>query len=204
MLSSVTNFAKATLTAGISAGATSFSVSTGEGAEFPSPSTDGSFNLVIWNFTDYPDPADDPLKEIVTCDGRVSDGFTIIRAQEGTSDNNHNISSKTYKIVLAFTKQDHDEIAIQYATISVSSSYTASMFGNILIDATVGDVPINLPSSSGISGRIYTIKKVSTDTNDVIITPNGSETIDGQTTLELRKPYTAVRIVTDGNNFFII
>ena len=110
MLDPVLNFAKATLASGIASGATSLTVGSGEGTKFPQPSTDGAFNITIWNSTDYPDPSDDTAKEIVRCTARSTDTLTITRAQEGTTDVNHNTAGKTYKIVLSFTKKMKDDI----------------------------------------------------------------------------------------------
>jgi len=55
------NFARSTLAAGITAGATSLTVAAGEGVRFPAV----AFNATIWNQVDYPDPTDDPNHEIV-------------------------------------------------------------------------------------------------------------------------------------------
>jgi hypothetical protein len=204
MLDPVKNFAKATLVSGYAAGVTSIVVSSGEGAEFPDPATDGAFNLVWWNSSDYGDPADDPLKEIVRCTARSTDTLTITRAQEGTSDNNHNIVGKTYKIALPFTKKEHDEIAIQYKTVSVSAGAAAGTAGNILVTTGATDRTITLPAASGVEGRIYTIKKIDSGSGDVIIDPNASETIDGSTTVKIKKQYEAIKIVCDGSNWHII
>jgi len=205
MLDPVLNFSKATLTAGIASGVTTLVVSSGEGAEFPLPSTDGAFNLVLWNSTDYGDPADDPDVEIVRCTTRVTDTFTIVRAQEGTSDVNHNTVDKVYKIALPFTAKEHDEIAIQYATETVNSNHTAGSYGNILCDASGGSFSVYLPAAAGVEGRIYTIKKIAgTGAQTVTIDPNGTETIDGSTTLVIVINYTAIKIVSSGSAWFII
>src|SRR4051794_25500964 len=101
MLDPVTNFAKCTVSTGYSAAATSVALSSGHGARFPQPSTDGAFNVVWWNETDYPDPADDPNVEIVRVTARSSDTLTVTRAQEGTSATTKNGSGKTYRMILA-------------------------------------------------------------------------------------------------------
>ncbi len=104
MLDPVTNFGKATVT-GFNAVATSATVDTGQGARFPQPSTDGAFNVTVWNATDYADPSDDPDREIVRVTARSGDVMTITRAQEGTSASAHNTAGKTYKIALAITEK---------------------------------------------------------------------------------------------------
>lgn len=106
----VVNFGKATVSTGYTSGATSIVVTSGGGARFPDPATQGAFNLVWWNSTDYPDPSDDPNREIVRCTARSSDTFTITRGQEGTSATSKNTSSKTYKIILSATAKIYTDI----------------------------------------------------------------------------------------------
>ncbi len=104
------NFAKVIVSTGYNAAATTVVLSSGEGAKLPQPSTDGSFNLVWWNATDYGDPADDPNVEIVRCTARSADALTVTRAQEGTSASTKNTSGKTYKMILAVTKKMMEDI----------------------------------------------------------------------------------------------
>jgi hypothetical protein len=110
MLDPVTNFAKVTVSTGYSAVATSIALSSGEGALLPQPSSDGAFNLVWFNWTDYKDPSDDPNKEIVRVTARSSDTITVTRAQEGTTASTKNEAGKTYKMILAATKKMIDDI----------------------------------------------------------------------------------------------
>lgn len=74
----------------------------------------------------------------------------------------------------------------------------------VLCDATSGAITVTLPTSSGISGRIYHIKKTDSSTNTVTIDGNASETIDGDTTKIIRIQYDSVMITTDGSNWSII
>lgn len=109
----VTNFAKANVSLGYLAAAVSIVLETGGGALFPAPATAGAFNLVWWNWTDYRDPALDPLKEIIRCTARTADTLTITRAQEGTTATNKNIAGKIYCVALVLTKKMYDDLATQ-------------------------------------------------------------------------------------------
>lgn len=97
------NFAISEVLQGYTLSDTSINTTSGNGAKFPQPSTAGEFNIVWWNFSDYPSPADDPDVEIVRVTARTSDTLTITRGQEGTAASNKNISGKTYRIMLAPT-----------------------------------------------------------------------------------------------------
>jgi hypothetical protein len=73
-------------------------------------------------------------------------------------------------------------------------------------DASAGQVQFSLPTASGISGRIYIIKKTDNSANAVVVAPNGAETIDGTA-----GNYTIaggsrgkVIIQSDGSNWYII
>lgn len=110
----VKNFAKCVVSAGYDADDVTIALTSGEGAKLPQPSTDGAFNLVWYNASDYGDPADDPSKEIVRVTARSTDTLTVTRAQEGTSAATHNTSGKTYKMILALTKYTYDQIPRYY------------------------------------------------------------------------------------------
>jgi len=133
------NFGKVTLSAGYASGITTVVLSTGDGAKLPDPATAGAFNLVWWNSTDYSDPADDPNREIVRCTARTTDTLTIIRAQESTSDNNHNTGGKTYKMILSITKKTIDDI---------TSTFIAKTIGTAkgdLIGFSASGTPVRIP-----------------------------------------------------------
>jgi hypothetical protein len=112
-IDTVTNFPLGTLTAGIAAGASSLTLGTNEGGNFPAATTSPDadhFNITIWNSTDYANPGDDPNVEILRCTARSGDVLTISRAQEGTSDVNHNTGGKTYRVAQCVTKKMVDDI----------------------------------------------------------------------------------------------
>ena len=94
--------------------------------------------------------------------------------------------------------------AFEVKTINISASYTASDEGIIIANATTGGVTITLPTASAASDRLYYIKKIDSSTNSVTIDGAGSETIDDGTTAVLSNQYEAVRLVSDGTEWWII
>lgn len=71
-------------------------------------------------------------------------------------------------------------------------------------DDTAGAaVTINLPAAADSEGNIYTIKKLGT-TGAVTIDANGSETIDGATTLVISAQYEAPKIYCNGSAWYVI
>ena len=148
MLDPVKNFAKVTVSTGYDASATTIVLSGGDGAELPAPATDGAFNLVWWNFTDYKDPSDDPSVEIVRCTARTDDTLTIARAQEDTSASTKNTAGKIYKMALCFTKKSIDEIR-QYG-LGVKAGTDIASYATIDLGAATGAV-VSITGTTGIS-----------------------------------------------------
>ena len=131
MLDPVKNFAKVVVSTTYDAAATSIILAAGDGAKLPAPATDGAFNLVWYNFTDYPDPSDDPNVEIVRVTARTTDTLTVTRAQEGTTASTKSEAGKTYKMILALTLKMIEDIgkygranSINIETISATKTLT--------------------------------------------------------------------------------
>lgn len=74
---------------------------------------------------------------------------------------------------------------------------------NILCDATGGSITITLPEPSSIAGKQYTIKKIDNTGNNVII-DGGLTTIDNDNNKILPDQYNSVRIITDGNEWWVL
>lgn len=90
-------------------------------------------------------------------------------------------------------------------TLSTSANYTATLDDEvILVDASAGNRTITLPSASSSSGHAYVIKKVDSSGNSVIIDGDGSETIDGATTVTTTTQWASFNIISNGTNWFKI
>lgn len=110
----IRNHAIATITTGYDIDDVTIVLASGHGAYLPDPATEGAFNLVWWNSTDYKNPSLDPLKEIVRVTARSGDTLTVTRPAIGNlyngegSDNAahaHNITGRQYKFVLTPTRK---------------------------------------------------------------------------------------------------
>ncbi|RME73426.1 MAG: hypothetical protein D6781_00420 [Verrucomicrobia bacterium] len=106
-MDAVKNFVKVTVAAGYDSAATSILLAAGGGALLPA----APFNLIWWQSTDYPDPADDPNVEIVRVTAVVGDTLTVTRAQEGTAATAKNAAGKVYKMAQGVTKKILDDLA---------------------------------------------------------------------------------------------
>lgn len=97
------NFAVCQLSVGYDFAATSLVALAGCAAKLPVPSSDGPFNLVWFNATDYVRPDLDPAVEIIRATALSGETLTVTRAQEGTTAVNHNLVGRVYQLVLAPT-----------------------------------------------------------------------------------------------------
>lgn len=105
------DFSLTTLASGITSGATSLTVATGEGSNLPT----APFKATIWNSSDYTNPNLDPNKEIILCTVRSGDSLsTIQRGMEGTAAVAHNTGGKIYSIFHTATAGDMADIKSGY------------------------------------------------------------------------------------------
>lgn len=89
---------------------------------------------------------------------------------------------------------------------NTDSPYAASSGEVIICDTSSGAIEVDLPTASGISGETITIRKDGagdTTTNLVTLDPNGSETIDGFSTIDLfaRDGFANITLMSDGTNW---
>ncbi len=121
-MDNVSNFAVTTISP-IDDSATSVTVS--DASRFPA----APFNAVIWDSDYTPDSAADT--EIVRVTAISGTTFTVVRGQEGTTAVAHNVSGKTYKIMLPVTAKSFTEIQSHLASQANPHQVTASQVGAI-------------------------------------------------------------------------
>jgi len=140
------NFAKAEVSTGYDASATSIVLASGEGAKLPDPTSDGEFNLVWWDSSAYSDPSDDPNVEIVRCTARSTDTLTVTRGVESTSGSTKNAGGHTYHMALTVTAKTLDDLATAIDTRSIEN-FTA---GDTLTSVETGKVCTNSGATTDI------------------------------------------------------
>jgi hypothetical protein len=108
-LDTVANFIEVQASTGYNSSATAITLQAGQGSKLPAT----PFNMIWWNSTDYPNPANDPNVEIVRVTNVSTDTLTITRGQESTSASNKNTGGKTYNLVLGITAKMITDLAAQ-------------------------------------------------------------------------------------------
>ena len=145
------NFGISELAAGINDTVTELSVAAGDGARFPDPATK-QYNCVLWNITDYGNPAKDPDKEIVRVTAKTTDTFTITRAQESTVASNHNTGGKTYSFALLLTAKMISDIETELDTKAATLSGTINEIAYFNSATTIASLAVaTYPSLTELS-----------------------------------------------------
>ena len=105
------NFALVEVSGSFLVGASTITLVSGGAAKLPVPATDGAFNIVLWNKTDFPNPANAGASdvEIVRVTSITGEVLTITRAQESTTAI-ASTAGKIYKMLLSPTKKTIDDI----------------------------------------------------------------------------------------------
>jgi len=121
-LDNAKNFARATVSTGYNAAATSIVLTTGHGARLPA----APFNATWWNSSDYLVPDDDPNVELVRVTAKATDTLTITRAQESTTASTKNTSGKTYTMLAGLTAKVINEDVVSRSGDTMSGTLTLS------------------------------------------------------------------------------
>ena len=132
------NFAKGTVDGLYDDTDTSINLIAGDGARFPTP----PFNATWWDATDFPDPSDDPNREIVRVTAISTDTLTVTRGQEGTSAFTHDTEGKVYRLIAGLTakvindemlnmSRDGDDVFIIENGILTIQSPTVAIIGHL-------------------------------------------------------------------------
>lgn len=155
MVDQVANFKKVTVSTGYNNTATSIVLATGQGAELPDPSGD-NYNVVWWDSTNYPDPADDPNVEIVRVTAKSTDTLTVTRNQESSGASNKNNADATYKMILAPTAKTITDME-QIIHADIEHNLNAFDLGERILALMTSPVFLNVMCDDPGAGTLYDI-----------------------------------------------
>lgn len=123
-------------------------------------------------------------------------------------------STSPYKIWRCYDNTDTAPIwyevfgeQISIETITTDETITAADLKTenvYLVDASSGAITVTLPALSTVSTAKIIIKKTDSSANIVTVDGNGSETIDGNTSLLINEQYTTLSIVYGTSEWYII
>ena len=156
------NQASTTLAGTLNTSATTVSVATGTGAEFPTPSGGQYFVLVLSK------SGNSAIYEVCHCTGVSGDNLTIVRAQEGTVGQSWAVGDIAANLVTAGTMQylpQPSDVQTQAGNYAVDTGTANAMV------VTLSPVPASLAALAGVP--IRTKKIASANTGAVTIAVNG-------------------------------
>lgn len=86
--------------------------------------------------------------------------------------------------------------------VNVNSAYSATFnpAPEMILRVTTSGltIPITLPDSASVQGKIYVVKKLDAGAGVVAIFPSGTDTIDNQAEWDLSNQYQYVRLYANG------
>jgi len=139
MADPIVNFFKSTLVGTYSDSDTSITIATGDGALLPDPSTDGAFNLTIFEGVQVTGSTE---FEIVRVTARSGDVLTVTRGAESTTP--LTIGSATHSILMSATKKTFDDINTAIDNVDLTSLTGVE---ELTFDST-GDEEFGLPAGT--------------------------------------------------------
>ena len=88
-------------------------------------------------------------------------------------------------------------------TITGNTTLTASN-DIVLVNTSGASVLVTLPTSVGLSGKIFDIKKINSQANDVVVSGVSGQTIDGSLTQIIATQYNNISLVSDSLDWYIL
>jgi hypothetical protein len=92
--------------------------------------------------------------------------------------------------------------SLSTAVTTFTGNTTAGTSDNFLVFTGTSATTLTLPTAAGITGREYWIKNVSSNSSTLTIATTSSQTVDGLTSWSLTQQYKAIRVVSNGTNWY--
>lgn len=93
--------------------------------------------------------------------------------------------------------------ALTFTVITVTNADPIPLEADVVLVNGPGGLAIPLPPASGNSGKQLVVKKIDANAADELVA-DGTETIDGESSLPLLIQWEARTLISDGSNWFII
>ena len=91
-----------------------------------------------------------------------------------------------------------------HRTLALAATATVPQgASHVLVDTTAGSVTLTLPKAAVMQGRVVVFKKLIA-ANTLTLDADGTETIDGATTLAWTTQYLAHRLLSDGTQWWTV
>jgi len=91
-----------------------------------------------------------------------------------------------------------------FTVVTKVAAYLAAVGDLVLCDTSGGGFPVTLPTAIGNSGKSVTVKKISSDGNELTLDTLLAQEIDGETSQIWSDQFASMTVVSDGANWHII
>jgi hypothetical protein len=98
----------------------------------------------------------------------------------------------------------YSNVASNNSVVTKTANYTATTADDTILVNAAGLVTITLPTAVGISGKVFTIKKIDATSYATTVATTSSQTIDGLSTFPLPNQWGGVNVQSDGANWVIV
>jgi len=132
----------------------------------------------------------------------VSDGSGFLTASSVTTTELGHVSGVTSGIQSQLDAKA--VIADIFSTNSISTATSASVNETYLVDTSGGAVTVTLPAPAADAFVRVKDSGGSANTNNITVSPNAAETIDGGSSHVIQSNYGAAVLVSDGTNWFVL
>jgi hypothetical protein len=96
-------------------------------------------------------------------------------------------------------------VSLTLNIVSKTADYTLTSLDDVvLVTCSGSDITVALPAAASNTGKLFNIKKLDSTIYSLIINPNLSETIDGETTISILDQYNSLQIISNGTSWFIL
>lgn len=180
------NNAASTLDSGVTAGATSMTLATGEGALFPALTGSQYFYVTLTENTDL---------EIVQVTARSTDVLTVVRGQQGTSGFAFSagavVEQRLTKGTLEGLSQQVQEVSTTGPTVIATGRRVV-----VVCDTAAALIGLTCAESPEVGDRVDIIDSTGeAHMQRATLTRDGTQLINGETTLVLDLPYGHVYLI---------
>ena len=155
------------------------------------------------------------LVSILATDLSVSDNVRVLDGDQSRNISLQEFSEAMQPILesLGFvTTSDSPSGFSQIRNITTkTTSYTITLDDSVILcDTTSGNMTIALPTAASVYnatggyGQQFTVKKITTDSNSVVITPVGADLLDGGTLTLAGSSLESSTFISDGTNWWVV
>jgi hypothetical protein len=111
---------------------------------------------------------------------------------------NHSVETSIYNSTTGIIENlGHSELLTGTGQPDISTEI-------VLCDTSGGNLTVDLPNASGVQGKQYHIKKISSDSNSMTLDGFESQTIDGTVTVSTTGQFDSYTVVASDGNWYIV